>query len=50
MGDGVKTKKHMNSFHPKLGFFIHLDDVISWLEPDVAPSWFDMVRPPRSPA
>ena len=43
--EGLKTKKHANSFHPKLGFFIHLDDVISWYEPDVDPTWFAMVRP-----
>jgi aprataxin len=24
----MKTKKHYNSFQPKLGFFLHLDDVI----------------------
>ncbi|KAJ3505558.1 hypothetical protein NLJ89_g7351 [Agrocybe chaxingu] len=26
----MKNKKHYNSFHPKLGFFLHLDDVLSW--------------------
>ncbi|KAL5489856.1 HNT3_3 [Sanghuangporus weigelae] len=29
---GLKTKKHYNSFHPKLGFFLHIDDVLSWFE------------------
>ncbi|KAG2078122.1 HIT-like protein [Suillus decipiens] len=28
----MKLKKHYNSFHPKLGFFIHLSDVLSWFE------------------
>ena len=41
----LKTKRHLNSFHPKLGFFIHLEDVLSWLEPDVDPTWYEMVRP-----
>jgi len=26
----LKNKKHYNSFHPSLGFFLHLDDVIDW--------------------
>ncbi|KAG2157296.1 HIT-like domain-containing protein [Suillus clintonianus] len=30
----MKLKKHYNSFHPKLGFFIHLSDVLSWFESD----------------
>ncbi|KAF8522306.1 hypothetical protein BU17DRAFT_45097 [Hysterangium stoloniferum] len=30
--DTLKNKKHYNSFHPKLGFFLHLDDVLSWFE------------------
>lgn len=28
----MKKKKHYNSFHPKHGFFLHLDDVLSWLD------------------
>ncbi|KAI5899662.1 uncharacterized protein SCHCODRAFT_02484815 [Schizophyllum commune H4-8] len=28
----LKNKKHYNSFHPKLGFFIHLDDILDWFE------------------
>ena len=28
----LKKKQHWNSFHPKLGFFIELKDVISWFE------------------
>ncbi|KAI0690571.1 HIT-like domain-containing protein [Cytidiella melzeri] len=32
----MKTKKHYNSFHPKLGFFLHYDDVMSWF--DAVPS------------
>jgi aprataxin len=38
----LKTKKHYNSFHPKLGFFLPLDKVISWL--DAVPEKFDEVR------
>ncbi|KAG7092306.1 hypothetical protein E1B28_008668 [Marasmius oreades] len=34
----LKNKKHYNSFHPKLGFFLHLDDVLSWF--DSEPSYF----------
>ncbi|KAI0721055.1 hypothetical protein C8T65DRAFT_735544 [Cerioporus squamosus] len=41
-GGYIKSKKHLNSFHPKLGFFLHLDDVLSWFEPDVEPTWFAM--------
>ena len=32
----LKHKKHYNSFHPKLGFFLHIDDVLSWFEGDSA--------------
>lgn len=38
----MKNKKHYNSFHPKLGFFIHLDEVLSWF--DSEPSYFSEVR------
>ncbi|KZT57048.1 HIT-like protein [Calocera cornea HHB12733] len=27
----LKNKKHYNSFHPTLGFFLHLDNVLLWL-------------------
>ncbi|KAH8116889.1 hypothetical protein DFH11DRAFT_1137440 [Phellopilus nigrolimitatus] len=37
---GMKTNKHYNSFHPKLGFFLHLDEVISWFNDDCAESYF----------
>jgi aprataxin len=37
----MKTKKHYNSFHPKHGFFLHLDDVLSWL--DAEPSYYQTV-------
>ncbi len=43
-GEYMKNKKHLNSFHPRLGFFLHIDEVLSWFEPDVAPTWFAMVR------
>ncbi len=48
-GGFIKSKKHLNSFHPKVGFFLHIDDVLSWFEPDVAPTWFAMVRAYRGP-
>ncbi|KAJ8520410.1 hypothetical protein ONZ45_g2767 [Pleurotus djamor] len=35
----LKNKKHYNSFHPKLGFFIHLKDVLEWF--DGEDSYFD---------
>jgi hypothetical protein len=38
----MKNKKHYNSFHPKLGFFLHLDHVLEWLEAE--PSYYDTVR------
>ncbi|GAA5886069.1 hypothetical protein JCM6882_004252 [Rhodosporidiobolus microsporus] len=28
----LKNKKHYNSFHPKLGFFLHLDEVLEEVE------------------
>lgn len=36
----LKNKKHYNSFHPQLGFFLHLNDVLSWFDAD--PSYFEM--------
>jgi len=33
----MKTKKHYNSFHPKHGFFLHVDQVLSWFEAEVRP-------------
>ncbi|KAJ3810646.1 HIT-like domain-containing protein [Lentinula aff. lateritia] len=38
----LKNKKHYNSFHPKLGFFLHIDDVLSWF--DSEPSYYREVR------
>ncbi|KAF9480107.1 hypothetical protein BDN70DRAFT_877992 [Pholiota conissans] len=32
VSEKLKHKKHYNSFRPDLGFFIHLDDVLSWFE------------------
>jgi len=32
----LKQKKHYNSFHPKLGFFLHIDKVLSWFDEDSA--------------
>lgn len=34
----MKLKKHYNSFHPSLGFFLHLKDVLSWF--DAVPSYY----------
>ncbi|KAF8163247.1 HIT-like domain-containing protein [Crassisporium funariophilum] len=36
--DKMKTKRHYNSFHPKLGFFLHIEDVLSWF--DAEPTFF----------
>jgi aprataxin len=42
----LKIKKHYNSFHPKLGFFLHIDEVLSWF--DAEPSYFaKLVRETR---
>jgi len=30
----MKIKKHYNSFHPKLGFFLDIDEVLSWFDAD----------------
>ncbi|GAA5950751.1 hypothetical protein JCM3765_000596 [Sporobolomyces pararoseus] len=32
ISDRLKNKKHWNSFHPTLGFFLHLDEVIKQVE------------------
>ncbi|KAF8305549.1 hypothetical protein DL93DRAFT_312487 [Clavulina sp. PMI_390] len=32
ISDHLKKKRHYNSFHPSLGFFIHLDEVLSWFD------------------
>jgi len=36
--DRLKNKKHYNSFHPKIGFFLDIDEVLSWF--DAEPSYF----------
>lgn len=40
----MKTKKHYNSFHPKLGFFQDIDEILLWF--DAEPSYFSAVRLP----
>ncbi|KAG5727674.1 Transcription factor [Termitomyces sp. T112] len=30
--DRMKSKKHYNSFHPKAGFFLDIDEVMSWFD------------------
>jgi aprataxin len=37
----MKIKKHYNSYHPTLGFFLHLHEVLSWF--DEEPSYFQKV-------
>ncbi|CAD6567127.1 MAG: hypothetical protein CYPHOPRED_001452 [Cyphobasidiales sp. Tagirdzhanova-0007] len=32
LSDSLKNKKHWNSFNPLGGFFLHLDDVMDWVE------------------
>ncbi|KIJ44100.1 hypothetical protein M422DRAFT_169064 [Sphaerobolus stellatus SS14] len=45
--DRMKHKKHYNSFHPKRGFFLHLEDVLSWF--DATPSYYKtMAKLPKS--
>ena len=45
----LKKKKHYNSFHPALGFFLHLDQVIAWLDAELEPaSVYATVRPERA--
>ncbi|KAJ6630744.1 hypothetical protein B0H10DRAFT_1982687 [Mycena sp. CBHHK59/15] len=34
----MKVKKHYNSFHPTLGFFLDIDEVLSWF--DAEPSYY----------
>lgn len=41
VSDRMKNKKHYNSFHPSLGFFLHIDDVLSWF--DAEPTSFKRV-------
>jgi len=38
LSDKMKNKKHYNSFHPKLGFFLHLEDILEWF--DAEPTFF----------
>ncbi|KAH9856923.1 hypothetical protein C2E23DRAFT_805970 [Lenzites betulinus] len=40
LGEYFKNKKHNNSFHPRMGFFLPLAEVLGWLDADVGPSWF----------
>ncbi|CDO69517.1 hypothetical protein BN946_scf184785.g22 [Trametes cinnabarina] len=37
-----KKKKHANSFHPRMGFFLNIDEVIRWFDPDIEPTYFAM--------
>ncbi|KAF6765147.1 HIT-like domain-containing protein [Ephemerocybe angulata] len=34
VSERMKNKKHYNSFHPSLGFFLHVDEVLSWFDAD----------------
>ena len=43
----MKIKKHYNSFHPKLGFFLHVDQILSWFDAEI--SYFENVRPISCP-
>ncbi|KAI0831345.1 hypothetical protein BC628DRAFT_1415862 [Trametes gibbosa] len=40
LGEYFKKKKHNNSFHPRMGFFLPLDEVLRWFDADIEPSWF----------
>lgn len=35
----MKNKKHYNSFHPKLGFFLHVEEILELF--DATPSFYD---------
>ncbi|KAF5358183.1 hypothetical protein D9756_001624 [Leucocoprinus leucothites] len=37
----MKNKKHYNSFHPKHGFFLHVDEVLAWFE--AKPSYYQNI-------
>lgn len=32
ISDALKNKKHWNSFNPDHGFFLHLDDLLEWVD------------------
>ena len=32
LSESMKNKKHYNSFHPKLGFFLHIAQVLEWFD------------------
>jgi len=32
LSEKMKNKKHYNSFHPKLGFFLHMEEILEWLD------------------
>jgi aprataxin len=44
LSDRLKHKKHYNSFHPKLGFFLDIDEVLSWF--DAEDSYYSSVSHP----
>ncbi|KAK7693437.1 hypothetical protein QCA50_003005 [Cerrena zonata] len=37
----MKIKKHYNSFHPKVGFFQSIDEILSWFAAE--PSYFSTI-------
>ncbi|PPR03537.1 hypothetical protein CVT24_007023 [Panaeolus cyanescens] len=34
ISEKLKKKKHYNTFHPNLGFFIHVEEVLEWFDTD----------------
>jgi len=43
LSEKMKNKKHYNSFHPKLGFFLDIQEILEWF--DAEPTFFsDMVK------
>ena len=38
LSETMVNKKHYNSFHPKLGFFLHIQEVLEWF--DAEPTFF----------
>ncbi|EKM76481.1 hypothetical protein AGABI1DRAFT_122637 [Agaricus bisporus var. burnettii JB137-S8] len=47
VSEKLKHKKHYNSFHPKLGFFLHIDEVLTWFDAE-STYYQNMIKHPFS--
>lgn len=47
ISDSLKKKKHYNSFHPSLGFFLPLETVKGWVEGGLS-TFSEMLLRPNS--